>query len=465
MSKKTKTVKVDGGYMNAFVPPNMRGRSMNYSAEQQMLGAGLMPRPILEAAYVHNGIFRTIVDVPAEEMTRAGFCIEGDDISEELQQDLQSRMEELDAMTHFATAIKWRRAFGGGLIVVGLIDGGTLEDELNEEGISEVEFMRVYDKDECVPYRYYEDSSDNRFGQVEIWQINPSFGTGQYLVHSSRVLIFDGESIPNNLRRSNQGWGASVVQTCFKEVVRLDTALKLSVELLSKMQQAVHKIPNLSQQLNEPGGEEQVTKRVNVVDTVRGIYNTVILDGEEEYEVTSLTVANVEKIVATESDYVSMTTRMPGYVLIGKTEGGLNNSNKSTQDAWKTQIEAWQIQLLKKPLDKFVSWVIRTLQGYDGGDYTLEFNPLNPLSEAEEAEIESKKQSAKKAQMDTLTGYMTAGVMDENEVREVIREEYELEGDAPEPEADPIQPITLNPGQKLVAPEPGQHNPAPVGKK
>jgi hypothetical protein len=62
--------------------------------------------------------------------------------------------------------------------------------------------------------------------------------------------------------------------------------------------------------------------------------------------------------------------------------------------------------------------------------------------------------------------------MDETEGREVIREDYDLKGDAPEPEEEIPEPVVLNPGQKIVDPVPGANNPAlpkakpkSVGKK
>lgn len=456
--KKIPTVKVDGGYMNALIPPNVRGRMSNYSAEM-MAGSSLMTEPILEASYIHNGIFRTICDVPAEEMTRAGFKLEG--MSEDEEQQIQSALEELDAMKHFADAIKWRNAFGGSLIVLGLNDGGGFTEELNEDAITAVEFMKVYDRFECRPTKRYE-TQDKNFGKVEIWTINPRDGMTSFEVHASRVLVFDGQSVPNTVRHSNEGWGASSIQTCFKQVIRLDTAYKFSLDLLAKMQQAVHKIPDLSQQVATQAGEEQVTKRVQVVDQVRNLYNTVIIDALEEYEVKSLTLTGVKEIVNLLAEAVSSVCRIPMFILVGRTEGGLNSNGESSKEGWYTQVGAWQNEQLHKPLDRLITFVklVESEGSDDGGDYTLKFNPLYTPSDKDQSEIDSKKETAAKAKADTLAVYVNLGVMDPDEAREVIREDYDLEGDAPEPEEEIPEPTILNPGQKIVNPVPGAHNPA-----
>ncbi len=205
-------------YLNALIPRSIRGRMSNYSADLRN-GAGLFPQPILSAQYMLNGFARTICDKPAEEMTRAGFDIVGMD--EDLAQGIKARLEELNATKAFNEAIKWRRAFGGGLIVLGIRDGGGLEDEVNEDGVTDIEFMRVYDRFEAIPESRYEDPSHIKFGEIEIWQISPKIVNGQtYKVHESRCLIFDGESVTNETRASNDGWGSSVIQICFEQALR-----------------------------------------------------------------------------------------------------------------------------------------------------------------------------------------------------------------------------------------------------
>jgi len=276
MATKKKTLRVDDGYMNAFMPT--RGRMGNYSSEM-MAGGMLLPQTILESSYIHNGFARLICDVVAEEMTRAGFDIDG--LEESKEESIKSRLEELEATKRFNEVIKWRNAFGGGLIVLGLNDGGELIDPLNEERLSSIEFMRVYDRYEAICARRYDDPMNAKHGEIETWQVSPKSGGASYEVHESRVLVFDGESVPNNIRVSNNGWGASVIQKCFVQLQRLDKSYKLQLLLLERMQQAVHGIPNLSDQVSTKEGEDLVRKRIDIVDSVRGALNTVVIDAAE----------------------------------------------------------------------------------------------------------------------------------------------------------------------------------------
>jgi len=456
-----KTLRVDDGYFNAFMPNARRGRSTNYSAEM-MAGGHLLSQPILESAYIHNGFARLICDTAAEEMTRAGFEIEG--LEESLTESIKSRLEELEATKRFNEAIKWRNAFGGGIIILGLDDGGTLKDALNEKNVKGVEFMRVYDRYEAICDKRYDDPNNAKYGEVEIWRISPKSGGSSYEVHESRVLVFDGESVPNSIRVANDGWGASVIQKCFTQLSRLDKSYKLQLLLLERMQQAVHGIPNLSDQVSTKEGEDLVRKRIDIVDSVRGALNTVVIDADESYEIKGMTLSGVKDITESNIEALSAVSQHPTF-LMGRIIGGLGG-NDSSKEGWYSQVEAWQNDQYRKPLDRLISLILLASSDgtSDGGEYTIEFCPLAPPSEKDEAEIEYKEAQTKKVEAETAAIYVNLGAIDQDEVRENIREEYDLIGDMPEPEPEPLSPMVLNPGQTLVDPVAGNGNPAIVGK-
>lgn len=450
-------VKFDAGYTEVFMP--RRERMGNYSAEM-MAGTALIGQPILLASYIHNGFARLVCDKPAEEMTRAGFKIKG--LEESMVDAVEARLEELDAVKHFNTVLKWRRAFGGGLIVLGIDDGGKLSEPVNEDAVKGVEFMRVYDRYEAVVSTRYSDAEDPNYGQVELWAISPHLMGGQTIyVHESRVIVFDGEAVPNEVRVGNDGWGASVIQNAFKELTRLDRSHKFSLLLLERMQQAVHSIPNLSEQIDTKEGEELITKRLRIVDAVRGAMNTVTIDGEETYEIKSMTLSGVNEVMDRFAEAVSAVTNIPIYILMGRSVGGLNSTGKSSQEGWFAQVEAWQNDQLRKPLDRLITLLILADSegSTDGDEYTLEFNPLSQPSDTEIA-------TNNKVEAETLNSYIGTGVIDADEAREIIRDKFNLVGNAPEPEPEPepiLDPIKLKEGETLV-PHPNAVPPVNVGK-
>lgn len=453
-------VRNDSGYAQAFL--GGRPRHMNYSAE--LIGSGyLLPQPVLQSYYMSGGYGRLICDKPAEEMTRAGFSIE--DLDPSLVDAIQARFEELEIVKRMNEALKWRRAFGGSLIVLGLKDGGTLEVAVNEESITEIEFLRVYDCFEATVEGRYEDPNDPKFGDVEYWKVAPKQGGTSYIVHESRCLVFDGESIPNEIRLQNNGWGASVIQTCVKQLNDLSNAHKWATLLLERMQQAVYGIKDLATLVETKEGQDQVTARMNIADTVRNSLNMLAIDAEgETFTVNSLSLSGVTDVVDRKSEALSAVCEIPMFVLMGRSVGGMNSTGEANRDAWYAKVHAMQINELKKPLDRLISFQMRieSKGDTDGGDYTLTFNPLSTPSDKDQSEIDYKNAQTKKTEADTLKIYADLGSIDENEIRKQIAEEYELEGDAPEPIEEAPKPVVLNPGQTLVDPTPGATG-LPVG--
>lgn len=442
-----------------------------------LAGSWLLDRATLQDAYLANGFARRIIDKPAEEMTRAGFKL--DDIQDEtVNEKLQSRIEELGIMQKLCLAVQWSRAFGGSGIVLGVKDGGNLEAPLNMENVTKLEFLRVYDRWEITEERRYQNPNEETFGKVEMWRISPTGDGPQvqpYLCHESRLLKFDGENLPNQLRLANQGWGASVLQKCIVEVTRLNNSHRWSELMLERLQQAVHKIPDLASNLEDKEGKELLLKRIDIVDRVRSMLNTIVLDAQEEYELHGLTLTGVNDILDRHAEAVSAVTGIPVFVLMGRSPGGLNATSEGNEDAWFADVHNMQNTVLKRPLVKLVELLLKE-QGYEpqpiieaekpklpgredpnakpapgskpaakkakpgakkGDDDTgteeesdddserLEqwkicFEPLKVLSEKDKAESDSKKAAAMKATADAINVYYNAGGIDSMEIRSFV---------------------------------------------
>lgn len=417
---KTKSVTTDG-YMEAFTG---LGTNRDRSTFTKHKAAYLLGQQELTDMYIGDGMARKVVDVVADEMTRAGIDLE-DMEDDALEDAIESKIDELDALKHFNDAVKWSRLFGGAVMIFGLNDGATLDVPLNPEGIKTVEFLRVYDRYQATIQTRNNDPASVDYGKPELWSISPVNGGRPYQVHNSRLWSFDGESIPDLMRTANEGWGASVLQQCLDQLQRLGVGHQYAAMLLERSQQAVHKIPGLASTLRSPGGEEMIKKRVDVVDYVRGVLNTIVIDSEEEYTVTSYPMTGVPDVLDREAEALSAVTGIPVSILMERQGVGLSNNDKGSLDKWHSKIESWQNDIIRKPLDLLVTYIIRSLTGEDA-EYKLCFKPLAIMSEKEEAEIEKLKADAKKAQADTDAVYIVNQAIDPNEVRAVRGEEYDI---------------------------------------
>ena len=386
----------------------------------------LLQQQELSDLYIGDGMARRIVDIPAEEMTRAGIDIEAIE-DEQLEEAVEARLEELDTMRHMNDAVRWSRLFGGSVMVFGLNDGGTLDVPLNPDGIKGVEFLRVYDRWQATIQTRVTDPMLPTYGKPELWQISPQDGGHPYVVHASRVYQFDGDAIPDILRQANQGWGASALQSCRDQLVRLGMSHQYANMLLERSQQAVHGIPGLSNILRAPGGKKAIQDRVDIVDYVRNVMNTVVTDAEETFTITSHPMSGVPDVLDRFAEALAAVTGIPVTVLMGRAPGGLSATGKADLDNWYARIEAMQNDILRKPLDMLVNYIIISKTGQDGGNYSLKFKPLTVKSDKENAEIDKLKAEANKIQADADSIYAGIGSIDPREIRAWLDDKYEID--------------------------------------
>lgn len=444
---KNKPKIVSDGYAEAITGA---GTNRDRSTFAKAKAAYLLRQGELTDMYIGDGFARKIVDTVAEEMTRAGIDIE-DIEDEELEDAIESRLDELDALHHFNDAVRWSRLYGGAVVVFGLNDGGTLDVPLNQEGIKSVEFLRVYDRYQATIQTRNTDPESVDYGKPELWLISPVNGGSPYVVHNSRLWMFDGEAIPELSRQANLGWGASSLQQCADQLKRFGMGHQYAMMLLERSQQAVHGIPGLASTLKSPGGEEMIKKRVDVVDYVRGVLNTIVIDADETYVVTTQPMTGVPDVLDRMAEALSAVCGIPASILLGKQSTGLAGSDKGSLDTYHATIESMQNDILRKPLDLLITYIIRAMTGNDV-EYKLCFKPLTVLSDKEDAEVNKLKVEARKLQADADSIYINGQVIDPNEVRAERGEEYNIVPGS-ELEIESVQPadVAATTGTKPVA--------------
>jgi hypothetical protein len=104
----------DGPYENVFL--NV-GNGGDRSAFTRAVTPRLLQFAELENLYSGDGFARRIIDLPAEEMVRAGYDIEGVDGDG----DIRAALEGLQALEKLADAMRWASLYGGSLVVIAIV--------------------------------------------------------------------------------------------------------------------------------------------------------------------------------------------------------------------------------------------------------------------------------------------------------------------------------------------------------
>lgn len=341
----------------------------------------------LESLYRFSGFAKKVVDIPAYEMTREWIAIENDDDNAGLQ-----KLAELDAKNIFRDVIKWGNLFGGALVIMGIDDGGDLETPLNESGIRDVSFLRVYDR-----FQISWTSSDingnpesRLYGLPEFYTVN-AYSTGNsFRVHASRVLRHNGSDVPERSRVKNQGWGDSVLQAVYEELRDYGIIKASSVSIVQDFVQTILQIENLTQLLSQEGGDALVKKRLDLIDLSRSVMNTILLDAGEQYTKQASTVTGLDALIGQFALALSAVTGIPVTKLFGQAPAGLNATGESDIRNFYDEMKSQQEDVLLPMLEQLFYLIQISKDGpYKGKvnpEAAIVFNPLWQMDDKQEAE-------------------------------------------------------------------------------
>lgn len=384
--------------------------------------------------YEGNGLFSKIIDRPAEEAVKHGLDI--DYGSEDIEEYVESRLDELDYEEKFTTAEKWARLYGGSIIVMLVDDGKGLEEPLDWNAVKSIEELRVFERSVVQPdYSQlgqfnFKDSAKNKaiaFGEPQYYQVFSMYG--YFLVHRTRCLVFRNGRLPEQTTNSNyRYWGIPEyvkIRTALRECI---TSHEYGVKLLERSVQPIYKMKNLANLLASDDGENKAVQRLQVIDMARGILNSIAIDSEgEDYSFATTSLSGTNEIINTTCNLLSAETNIPQTVLFGRSPSGENATGDSDLENYYNMVENIQKQNMKKNVRTLIDLILK--QGYLEGEidsiprYKVKFAALWSMSESEEIANEASKVATEKTKADMAIAYIDAGVLDATEVRNVLARE------------------------------------------
>lgn len=428
----------EDGYVNLL---NKYGTSQDNSEAYQFEREPIIPDMQLTGLYEGNGLFSKIIDTPAEEALKHGFDLNLK--NDEVNAFVEEALDELEWEEKAATAIKWARLYGGALIVMLINDGGGLEQPVNWQNINSIDELRVYERAIVQPdysslYRqdYGGKGEGNRvskFGQPEFYYVSSVYGS--FRVHESRCLVFRNGVLPEQTSNSiYRFWGMPEYVRIRRALRETVTAHTDSVKLLERSVQAIYSMKGLATLLTTDDGENQVLKRLNVIDTARGILNSLVIDADgENYDFKTFQFSGVKDVIDATCNMLSALTNIPQTILFGRSPAGMNATGTSDFESYYNFVEKIQRLMLKRNLRTLLDVIFRA--GIASGaveeepDYKLEFNPLWSLSDTEQATVDQTKAQTAQIKAQTAQVYVDMQALDPTEVRKRLAsdEEFDVE--------------------------------------
>ena len=420
-SRRKERMRQDG-YMNAMFGQGFRWTDPFAHYRQ---GVDFVSDQQCTHLYTYNGIAKSIIDIPADEAMRNGFEVETESTDEEaINKQVQSLCEDLDVQYKFSEALAWADLYGGSIIVVMADDGRMIDEPLNYDGLRRIEKLKVFDKTNIVGSRQYQDASAPQYMDVEHYYIN-TFGSNPMWVHESRVLRFDGGRLPLYQRNLRLGWGAKRFESIKDEIDRWCNGNEYALQALTRLSQDVVKLDGLTNILATEGGDVAVQKRMQMIDMVRSMMNSIAIDGADEYDRKGLSLSGIKELLEQFEIALCSCSKIPATKLFGRSPAGLNATGHSDSENYYNMIEGIQKYKVKPNLVRFIE-MLGACKEYNlnlPDTWHIEFEPLWSMSKAEKADVEKTKADAQRQKADAITSLINAQVIDATEARATIAEE------------------------------------------
>lgn len=439
----------EDGYVNLL---NKYGTKQDNSEAYKFEREPVIPDMQLTGLYEGNGLFSKIIDTPAEEALKHGFDLNLK--SDEVNAFVEDALDDLEWEEKAATAIKWARLYGGALIVMLIDDGRGLEEPVDWEHIRSIDELRVYERSIVQPDSsslYQQDYGGkgvgnrvSKFGQPEYYYVSSIYGS--FKVHESRCLVFRNGVLPEQTSNATYlFWGMPEYVRIRRALRETVTAHTDSVKLLERSVQAIYSMKGLASLLTTDDGENQVLKRLQLVDTSRGLLNSIAIDSEgENYDFKTFQFSGVKDVIDATCNMLSALTNIPQTILFGRSPAGMNATGDSDFESYYNFVEKIQRLMLKRNLRTLLDVVFRA--GIASGDvaeepdYKLEFKPLWSLSDTEQAAVDQTKAQTALVKAQTAQLYVDMQAIDPSEVRSRLAsdEEFDVEDIISEDDEDDL---------------------------
>lgn len=333
--------------------------------------------------YAQGGVFARIADAPADKAMAGGFEVAGDDGS------VRSECERLDVSAVLADALRWARLYGGSCIVPLLADGGSLTEPLDYRRLDRIAELRVYHIGQVsVSGSLYADAAKPNFGQPEYYEIRTAGGS--FVVHESRLIPIAGDPLPYEAQTSRIYWqGRDAVTRAYQAVLDWEEARCRTKAIMERKQQAVFAMQGLGE-LIAADMEQTVQQRINAVDSVRNILNTVAVDADDSFSIIDLGLGGLTDIIGKFEQAVSAETGIPIAVLFGESAKGLNATGEGDLRIYHELVASERLRRAQPALERLVSLIVaqRGIPGEPADNWRITWPPLYTPTAKEAAEMD-----------------------------------------------------------------------------
>jgi phage-related protein (TIGR01555 family) len=391
--------------------------------------------------YAADDVAAKVVDaVPDDGLRQWGtFTAPGDT---QFNAVMQQAFDALRVRAKFRDGWRFGRMVGGAALLMVVDDSEDLSMPLRLDGVRSLKSLVLLMRQE-LKYGQIDSQLDSpRFGQPTTYFLQPNRGqtdvqlVGQE-IHHSRLLIFHGTKLPPDLYVTNGYWHDSVLSRTQNAIRNYSTSHDAAATIMQEFSQPVFKMKGLAA-LIQAGKGELIAQRLEMVQLARSICRAAIIDQDEDLQSVGAALTGAPDMLKAVGGRLVAASNMPHTKILGESPSGLGATGESEMEDWDDYVANEQELVALDNVLRLAEVMMAAKDGPTRGKipakWSFEFKPLRQPDEIQQAELRNK-------QADTDTKYITAAVLDPDEVRQsrfgsgAYSTETTVQGPAPEPTA------------------------------
>jgi phage-related protein (TIGR01555 family) len=367
---------------------------------------------LLITLYRNNWMVKKIIDLIAEDMTKAWINITSD-ITPEAQDAIDKFERNAKVRAKITEGLKWGRLFGGaaGLMMIDGMDEDSLMEPLNLDTVMPGSFkgIMIVDRWSGVypEIDLVDDIGDPEFGEPEFYEISDFARKTSYFVHHSHLLLFKGRPLPAWEEMSTQMWGASEVEALYDEIKKRDNTSANIAGLIFRTNINVQKMAGLGQLLGL--GDEEAQKdlyaALSAQNELMNNFSTYVMDADDDFQsIQNTTFSGLNDIYESFMMDVCGATDIPMTKLFGRAPAGLSATGEGDLQNYYDVIADKQEAQLRPILEKLLPVMFMSIFGQVPDDIQFRFNSPRTPNEKDIADLVAKK-------VEAITSTYTAGLI------------------------------------------------------
>lgn len=315
-------------------------------------------------------------------------------------------VDRLQLRARLHEAWVFARLYGGSGIFIN--DGTATEDlkhPLELDKIERIQSLTVLSRWELWTWAtdIFRDITKPNFGSPFNYHIYPRMAFGQVAisVHASRIIRFDGKKLPRILHIRNNFWGDSALTSLYEAIGDYKLSHAAIANIIQDFRVLVQKVKGLVTTLAQPGGDQKVQKRMEIMNMARSVLGTYLIDSEDDFDFKTGSLAGVAELIDRVAKRLAAETDIPHSILFNEAAGGqgsMGSSGKHEERIWDNHVVAQQENYLRPRLEQIFKYIFAQRRGPTVGKtpegWKFEFKNLYELDDDERASVKLKEAQA-----------------------------------------------------------------------